>query len=448
MSMVAKVVSTMEKILGSKADVLARKHGVIQRKRKFRGKSLLRMLVLTLLKKPDANFQDMALTAAQLGVPVSDTAVEKRFTQPLVDFLREVVSVAFQQLLAAEPVPVELLNRFTAVVVGDSSSLSLPDELPQEFPGCGGTQGSGLAALKIQVRWDLKTGELPQVLIEAGQASDAKSPIAQQAARPGSLEIFDLGYFSVERFRRLSDEQACFISRWQHGTTVLNEPGEMLNLREFLPANAIQNVVDVPVRLGTKERLPCRLIAVRVPEEVANRRRQKAREKATKHGREPSAEYLELLGWSLFVTNLPLEQLTWKEAIVLYRARWQIELLFKLCPVVSPRPHNQLARHRPGATAIEAMAVLWAKLIGVMLQHWLLLSAAWPDDRRSLLKAARALRDWIAALIGVLDDHDQLLHTVTKLQSHLAHVAKIQSRKNQPSHFQLLRNPELLNWAA
>lgn len=443
MRMVAKVVSMMEKVLGVEAEVLAQKHAVIQRKRKFRGKSLLRMIVLTLLKKPDANFQDMALTASLLGVPVSATAVEKRFTQPLVDFLKEAVSVTLRQLLAAEAVPVELLNRFTAVVVGDSSSIRLPDELQHEFPGCGGTPGSGLAALKIQVRWNLKTGELPQALIEVGKASDVKSPIAQQAAQPGSLEIFDLGYFSVERFQRLSDEQAFFLSRLQHGTTVFDERGEVLPLREFLPAHAVQNVVDVPVRLGAKDRLPCRLIAVRVPEEVANRRRQKAREKAAKHGRELSAEYSELLGWSLFVTNLPPEQLTWKEAVVLYRARWQIELLFKLW-----KSHNQLARHRPGATAVEAMAVLWAKLIGVMLQHWLLLSAAWTDDRRSLLKAARALRDWIITLIGVLDNHNQLLHTVTKLQAHLAHVAKIQSRKNQPSHFQLLRNPELLNWAA
>ena len=39
-----------------------------------------------------------------------------------------------------------------------------------------------------------------------------------------------------------------------------------------------------------------------MPEEVANRRRQQW-EKAAKKGRAPSAEYLELLGWSLFVTN-------------------------------------------------------------------------------------------------------------------------------------------------
>lgn len=443
MGMVAKVVSVMETILGSMVEELAEKRHVIKRQRKFRGQSLLRMIVLTLLKKPEATFEDMALTAAQLGVHVSATAVEKRFTQPLADFLRDVLSLALQQMVAAEPVTVALLERFTAVFLGDSSSLALPDELQPEFPGCGGTEGSGLAALKIQVRWNLKTGELPLVLIEVGKASDAKSPIAHQDAQAGSLEIFDLGYFSLDRFRRLDAGQAAYISRLQHGTTVLDEHGQMLKLREFLSAQAVGNVVDVRVLLGINDRLPSRLIAVRVPEEVANRRRQKAREKAAKHGRALSAEYGELLGWSLFVTNLPPEQLTWKEAVVLYRARWQIELLFKLW-----KSHNHLARHRSGATPVEAMAVLWAKLLGVLLQHWLLLSASWPDDRRSLRKAARALRDWITALIGVLDDHDQLLLTVAKLQTHLARVARVQSRKKHPSHFQLLRNPDLLDWDA
>lgn len=79
MSTVAKVVSVMETVLGPMVEELA--ENVIQRKRKFRGQSLLRMIVLTLLKKPEATFEDMTLTAAQLGVHVSATAVEKRFTQ-------------------------------------------------------------------------------------------------------------------------------------------------------------------------------------------------------------------------------------------------------------------------------------------------------------------------------------------------------------------------------
>ena len=443
MSMVAKVAALLEKVLGAETEELAEKHGVIQRQRKFTGQSLLRMLVLTLLKKPDAKYADWALTAAQMGVVVTATAVEKRFTQPLVDFLREALTVTLGQMLAAEAVSSELLERFTGLFIGDSSSIRLPDEMRAEFPGCGGTEGSCAAALKIQVRWDLKTGVLPQVLIEIGKASDAKSPIAHQTPQAGALEIFDLGYFSVERFRRLHDAKAFFVSRLQHGTAVFDQHGQAVSLRTFLPANAVDGVVDVPVQLGQNERLKGRLIAVRVPEEMAHRRRQKARDKARKRGSELSAEYSELLAWSLFVTNASDELLTWKEVVVLYRARWQIELLFKLW-----KSHNKLAYQRPGATALEAMAVLWSKLIGVMLQHWLLLTAVWPDGRRSLFKAARALRDWIIPLAMTLDQRQQLEDTLTQLQAHLKCVAKIQSRRKNPSHFQLINDPSLLNWNA
>jgi hypothetical protein len=439
--MVAKLASLLEKVLGAETEELALKHGVIQRRRKFTGQSLLRMLVLTLLKKPDATYADWALTAAQGGVVVTATAVEKRFTQPLVDFLREALTVVLGQVLAAEPIDIELLQRFTCVFIGDSSSIRLPDEMQAEFPGCGGTEGSGAAALKIQVRWNLQTGALPQVLIEIGKASDCKSPIAHQPPQAGALEIFDLGYFSVERFRGRHEAQAFFISRLQHGTAVFDQNGQAILLRTFLPGNAVAGVLDLPVQLGQTERLGCRLIAVRAPDEMANRRRQKARDKARKRGSQMSAEYSELLGWSLFVTNAPDELLTWKEVVVLYRARWQIELLFKLW-----KSHNQLARQRAGVTALEAMAVLWAKLMGVILQHWLLLTAVWPESRRSLFKAARALRDWITPLLLALDHRPQLEQILTQLQTHLQCVAKIQRRRKHPSHFQLINNPDLLNW--
>ena len=84
MSMVVKVASLLKKVLGAETEELAQAHGLIQRKRKFTGQSLLRMLVGTLLKKSDAKYADWVLTAAQMGVRVSATAVEKRFAQRLV----------------------------------------------------------------------------------------------------------------------------------------------------------------------------------------------------------------------------------------------------------------------------------------------------------------------------------------------------------------------------
>jgi len=442
------VVAAMERVLGQGVNALAKEHRmmehqVIRRERKLTGESLLKMWVLALLKKPEATFSDLAFTAAQWGVPVSATAVERRFTPPLVDFLREVLGEAWKELVAAEPTSVALLPRFTAVFMGDSSSSALPDEWQTLFPGCGGTKGSGQAALQLQVRWDLKTGELPWLLIEAGRASDAKSQIIPQDVSAGALEIFDLGDFSIPRCRRLSARGAYFISRRQSGTAVLDQQGQTLNLRRWLATPTQTNRIDRPILWGTHDRLPGRLLAIRLTEEAAHRRRQKARANAVQHGRVASAEDLEQLGGSLFVTNLTPEQRSWKEVLVLSRARWQIERLFKLW-----KSHNGLAQHRAGATPAEALAVRWAKRIGLLLQHGLLLSATWPDDRRSLLQVARALRDWITSLIIALDNHDQLVRTVTKLHSHLNHAAKIQSRKKKPSHDQLLPNPERLDWAA
>ena len=40
----------------------------------------------------------------------------------------------------------------------------------------------------------------------------------------------------TSRFRRLAESQAFFISRLQHGTTVLSEQQEVLDLRPFLAA--------------------------------------------------------------------------------------------------------------------------------------------------------------------------------------------------------------------
>jgi hypothetical protein len=439
--MVAKVASLLETVLGDGAEELAKKHGVIQRQRKFTGTILLRMLVLTLLKKPLATFANWSLTAAQLGISVTATAVEKRFTSSLVNFLKEALKRSLQEVVVAQPISGGLLDRFTAVYIGDSTSISLPDELKDQFAGRGGTGDCCQAALKLQVRWNLKTGELPQVLIEDGKASDVKSPIAHQPPQAGSMEIFDLGYFSVERFRRLRDHKAFFISRLQHGVAVFDADNGPVSLCEFLEAKAVNGVVDVRVKLGKNERFGCRLIALRVPEEIANRRRQKARENACKHGRASSGEYLELLGWSLFVTNASEELLNWKEIVVLYRSRWQIELLFKLW-----KSHNQLAHRRPGATTLEVMAVLWAKLIGILLQHWLLLTATWLDHRRSLSKAAQILREWMVSIIRILDQRESLERTIADLHANIRNVAKIQSRRKHPSHFQLLQNPTLLDW--
>jgi hypothetical protein len=76
---------------------------------------------------------------------------------------------------------------------------------------------------------------------------------------------------------------------------------------------------------GTRERV--RLIASKLPaDKVAAARKRKTR-KAQKAGRRISSQTLQLAGWLLLVTTLESDWST-SEVLRLYRARWQVELLF------------------------------------------------------------------------------------------------------------------------
>jgi len=436
------VAAALQQNLGEELDDLARACQVVLRQRVFTGRSLLLMIVLTLLRKPAATWADFHLTAAQLGLQLTQTAIEKRFAagQPLVDFFRCALQRALQKTIAADPSAAALFQQFTAVLIGDASTISLPDGLADLFAGCGGSAGTSRAALKLQVLWDLKTGQLVQLHLEPGRASDTNSPIAQADVAAGSLLVFDLGYFDLGRFATLGAQGAKFISRLRHGTEVYDSEGKPLNLVAYLRQQPT-GLVDRPIQLGASVRLRCRLVAIRVPQEVAHRRRQQARDKAAKKGRQPTAEYLELLGWSLFVTNGSEEELTWKAVVVLYRARWQIELLFKLW-----KSHNRLAQQRAGAKALEVLAVFYAKLLGVLLQHWILVATAWSGERRSLFKAARALAEMVKEILLRLEDSAALEAAMQRLRDLIEKLGGTTDRAKEPSHAQLIEDPDLLDW--
>jgi hypothetical protein len=439
---VAVVLQSILGVIGSeRIEDLGRTTGLIRRRRKFSACTLLQMLVLTLLKKPQAKLIDYQATAAELGVFVTQEAIDKRFSKELIAFLREVIERALQPALAITASRAKLLREFTSVRIGDSTTVTLPDEFAQEFPGCGGKSGSGRSAMKIQFFWDLLAGGILSLIIEPGTHSDAKSPLTQQPAPAGSLTIFDLGYFCLKRFRSLSEARAYWISRLQHGTSVYAADGTPLDLLRYLREHGGSGLVDMAILLGAEERLPCRMIAVRVPQEKANRRRQDAIEKAQKHGRAPSRGYLDMQSWNVFVTNCEADEFTWKEVIILYRARWQIELMFKLW-----KSHNQLAAHKPGASAEQKLAIIYAKLIAIIIQHWVLISASWGDVGRSLTKAAKILQERISSIADALGDDVELAKVLEKTAAVIAAVARIGKRRSQPSLFQLLDDAELLNY--
>jgi Transposase DDE domain len=442
MEILRTAAQTLQQLCGSDLDDLAASTGVIKRKRKFAAITLLRALVFTVLKHRVPKPADFKRTALQFGVDVSKAAIPARFTADLIAFLRAVLDRAVERLLTAEQATRAALQGFTAIYLGDGTTVALPDDYAAQFPGCGGTAGSGRAALKVQLLWEILSGAVRRLVIEPGKSSDATSPIAQEPVPAGSLMVFDLGYFCLDRFHRLIEAGVSWVSRLQVGVTVFDGAGRELALLDDLQRrfDAGERLIDIAIVLGAEHRLPCRLIAVRVPQETAARRRQAAHAKAARHGRAASSQYLRWQDWTIFVTDCAAERLTWQAVIVLYRARWQIELMFKVW-----ESHNGLVAHRPEASPEERLALVYAKLIGAIVQHWVLLTATWTHADRSLMKAAAALREWINNLAEALDDLTKLADVLGRLQEVLR-GERVERRHKKPSHFQLLENPELLEW--
>lgn len=431
MPTIAQVSQALRHVLTTVADEVARRTGFIQRQRKLSGATFVQALVFAWLANPAATAEERAQVAAGRGVAISAYGLDKRCTEAAADCLHQVLAAAVQQVVAAAPVAIPILQRFTAVEVHDGSVLTLPDALTAEWPGCGGSAPSG-AALKIGVRLDLLSGQLHGPVLGAGRDNDRTLALAATALPPGGLRLADLGFFDLGLFRTIADQGGYWLSRLHANTAIYDQDGGRVDLvarRRETPSGRL----DWPVLLGTEARLPARCLAVRVPPDVAEQRRRQLRAAATKHGRAVSATRLAWADWTILITNVPPALLTLPEALVLARTRWQIERLFDLW-----KQHGHLDQ-TPSGKPWRILCEIYAKLLALLIQHWVLLTGVWSHPDRSFVKAARTVRQRTLALADALeDDAAELERVLGRLARCLQAGCRVAKRRQSPGTAQQL----------
>ena len=440
MSSVPQVAENMKRILEERANELARETGCIQRERKFSGADLLQTVVFGWQQHPDASLEMLASTAELREVSVSDTAVHKRFTPQCAAFLHAVLeemsSVVVQ---AAHEVPIALLRRFGAVILEDSSSIALPNDLAAIWQGCGGNQDHTAAAVKLHVRWELKRGQLWGPKLTNGRTSDHKSPFNEDEVQAGALYVQDLGYFDLQRLAQRHQAGAYSLTRLHAGTALFPPAGQSLRLEQVLPPRVGQ-MKELHVLVGAKQRLPMRLLLLRVPKEVGDQRREDLLRDAQRRGQTISEETLRLADWTILITDVPSKHLRFEEALVLLRERWQMELLYKLW-----KRDGQVDEWRT-SSPWRVLCELYAKLIGALLQHWLIVLFAWQDPQRSLVKLAQVVRDTSWTLMDALVHQRRLPATLRLIGRRMRSGCQMNKRKKHPNSAQLLER-ESVEWA-
>jgi AcrR family transcriptional regulator len=426
----------LQELFGPLADFLAGWVGFIQRRRALTGQAVARALVFRWMADPKATLEDIA---SDLGV--SPQALQQHLDKKAHDFFRALISEALARLAKARFAAhaLGLLKAFPAVVVDDCTTVSLPADLAHLFPGCGGgkQEGDGAAAVKILLRYELKAGKLLALSFHPGRTNDADLAACPEDLPPGCLYLADMGFFSAARLGLLG-KSCAWITRIPAGTCVRQEGGRWLKLGGWL--RGLQgDVADVPGELAESVRTPCRLVALRCPEEVANRRRQKLREqRKRKDGKEPSEAQLAACDWTCMATNVGAAVLTAREVWLAYRCRWQIELLFKRAKGMAGWSFSH------GESGDRVMAELLAKVLGLVVLHWATLlrgpALCGVSATRLMRKAAEFAKQMSKALTR---SEEALLDVLREMLGEMTSIKPRPKRRRRPNTKDLLDNPGL-----
>lgn len=433
MDILSRVAEGMQEVLTEAADIIGRETGFIKRLRKLSGSSFVQTLVFGWLSNPDATLEELCQTAASLGIEISPQALNNRFTPEASDCLQMVLESAVSQVISDEPVAIPLLQRFNGVHIQDSSTVVLPDELAVIWTGCGGsTSQNTSSSLKLHLRLDLNTGKLAGPYLQSGRLNDMNPQIQWEALPVGALRIGDLGYYNLKGFREMDSDGLYWLSRVK-SNCVLYYHDKRWDLPGIL-GKCCKDRMDIQVFLGADKQLPCRLLAVRIPDHEAKLRRCKLISEAKAKGKSVSDKALKLASWTVLGCNIPHEMLSLDEAFVLMRTRWQIELIFKLW-----KSHGCIDEWRT-ENPLRTLCEVYAKLIVMLIQHWILLAGCWQYPDRSVFKAVKTIRKHAMNLACAFASGcaDRLYEALETIQRCLSVGCRINKRRKNPHTYQLL----------
>lgn len=376
--------------LGELGHQLERVTGFVQRTSQLTGSKLVQILVLSALEQNTSSLRGLCRVAEELGVVISEAGLHQRLNGSAVELLRQVSQIWMVQTSQARMKAI--FAPFDHVHIIDSTEIRLPDSMQSVFRGT-----RSAASLKVQLAYEYKSGHVAALDVEAGCQPDQKSPLVERVAHAGDLVLFDLGYFDQKRFARLHAQEVSFVSRLhiQAGLYSSSDSQQAVTLLDIV--RGTQTNGEGRYYLGSRERVPVRVLYYRLPDDIIAQRRRKAHDTARRCGKTCSQSLLASLEWLVFVTNAPPALLTLEQVAEVYRLRWQVEVVFKVWK--SGLQIAVVGTWRPERVLVH----FYARLLAVQLFHGILeLIPPDPSYELSLMQAAQLLRVNSSRLIRVV----------------------------------------------
>ena len=301
-----------------------------QRKGKLAVMDFIKMLLFDHLQVSQPSLQQHSFSLLiKGGEKVSKQAIDKRFNANTVCFIKTLFENYMHRHLKPLDLPNGLKGYFKAIRIMDATSYQLPASLAVAFPGF---TGDGTAACaKLQFEYELLSGKVETLCVQHARMADKTFAACRiNTLQAGELVLRDLGYYSVDMYKKIEEQGAFYISRLKQQIVIYEKKGDqykVLEYREIIKRirRTGQKYLELEVYIGKEAKQPVRMI-VNLLDAQAIVRRLKRKKHYKQQLNDNDRQSCQL---NIFITNVPQRILDAENIFKIYKLRWQIELVFK-----------------------------------------------------------------------------------------------------------------------
>jgi hypothetical protein len=164
----------------------------------------------------------LSAMVAAIKIQFSRVALHDRFNERASAFLEKCLHFVLEQKMKlANPINCKLLRPFKRILIVDSSSWDINDNLRDILPGSGGS--ASRANCKLQAAYEYKKGTLSFLDITSGTVPDNRyTDYLPQLLGKKELVLIDQGYFKLKTLKEIDRKGAYFLTRFLLGTNLVD----------------------------------------------------------------------------------------------------------------------------------------------------------------------------------------------------------------------------------
>jgi len=393
------------------------------------------------------NHKDLSLEALstqldhEYHVEISKQGVDQRFNENSVAFMKSLLEQLLPKVLSEVPV-ISFLEDYRSVRIKDSTSFQLPENMEEKYSGSGGDASK--AVIRIQFEYDYRSGKVYDLSLHAFNDQDAKdAQLTVSNIEKNDLIIRDLGYVVIKVLLFIANMEAWYLNRFNFSSTAYEKIGDVYQeidfgkIQKYMNKNQVDSL-EKEVYIGKKKSLKTRLIIERLPEKKVEVRLRKAKEQARKKGRQLTDKYKAHIGLNVYITNIDAEKLPVKNVQILYKLRWQIELVFKIWKSIGEiHKVKKMKLHR-----FETL--LFAKLIWIIINWaimWDISQHIWQEKQMfiSPIKIFKTLKTNSKELqIALNNSANSMLDFINEIYRLSPKHHQLEKKKNQLSSIEII----------